>query len=677
MKFLYPEFLWALGVLAIPILLHLFNFRRFKKVIFPNLRFLQEVQVQNKSKQQLKKWLVLIARCLMLTFLVMAFARPYFPGPQSEKSFAGSLVSIYLDNSFSMNAQSDQGELLEQAKERARDLAKAYATNDRFQLLTNDFEARHQRFETKERFLQWVDEVQLSPKSRKMSEVFSRQKDLLESEASDFRKVAVQISDFQKSQANAAELPGDSSISLYLLPLTANSRDNISLDSAWISTPYVRAGEPLNMRVKLSNRGATDISDLNLVLKIGAEQKGLQSLNLEAGNETEVEVNFTLDAPGWYSGQLEIQDYPVVFDDVMYFSLKVQEQVKVLLINGNTSSKYIKGVLATDAYFAMEEVDARGLDYGRFGQADLIVLNGVEDWTSGLESELTKYLEKGGDIYMIPAEKQAEAANGFLASLGAGSFGQALSQNQRVKSIQSEHPLFQDIQESAPENMAMPLVKKVYPLTQASAAASDLIRLENGMPLLRQLSYKRGNLYVLSTRLESEWSDFALHYLFPSTLLRLSIFSKEVPALYYVLGESAYVPVDAERSNDKVLFELEGQGLKSVPEMLVRDKKMFIGVQELLSQSGIYQLKEKENGHLLTELAFNYARTESDMEYSSIEELSAISAPGMRIAVFDASEARVSERLIQQDGSKQLWKQALLLALLFLTIEILLLRFLK
>ncbi|TNE79184.1 MAG: hypothetical protein EP332_11845 [Bacteroidetes bacterium] len=677
MKFLYPEFLWALGVLAIPILLHLFNFRRFKKVIFPNLRFLQEVQVQNKSKQQLRKWLVLVARCLMLIFLVLAFARPYFPGPQAEQTFAGNLVSIYLDNSFSMNAQSDQGELLEQAKERARDLAKAYAANDRFQLLTNDFEGRHQRFESKERFLQWVDEVQLSPKSRKMSDVFARQKDGLESETSDFRKVAVQISDFQKSQANASELPGDSTINLYLLPLTANSRDNISIDSAWISTPYVRAGEALNMRVKLSNRGETDISDLNLVLKIASEQKGLQNLNLEAGKEAEVEVNFTLDAPGWYSGQLEIQDYPVVFDDQLFFSLKVQEQVKVLVINGGASSKYIKGVFATDAYFSVEEVDARGLDYARFAQADLIVANGIEEWTSGLQTELNKYLERGGDIYFIPSSLKADAANNFLTEVGAGAFGPLQTQSLKVKSLQAEHPLFQDIQESASQNTAMPVIKKSYPLGAASASASDLILLENEQALLRHTAYKKGNLYLLGTGLEAEWGDFALHYLFPSTLLRLGIFSKEVPALYYVLGESAYVPVDAERSSDKVLFELEGNGLKSVPEMLVRDKKMFIGVQELLSQSGLYQLKEKDNGRLLAELAFNYARTESDMEYSSLEELSAIAAPGMHIAVFDASLASVSERLIQQDGSKQLWKQALLLALLFLTIEILLLRFLK
>src|SRR5690606_11246830 len=102
--------------------IHLFNFRRFKKVMFPNLRFLEEVQIQNKSKRQLKKWLVLASRLLALTFLVLAFARPFIPGKDQGKAASGNVLSIYIDNSFSMNAEGTEGELLETAKNRAREL---------------------------------------------------------------------------------------------------------------------------------------------------------------------------------------------------------------------------------------------------------------------------------------------------------------------------------------------------------------------------------------------------------------------------------------------------------------------------------------------------------------------------------------------------------------------------
>jgi len=180
MKFINPQFLWAFGVLAIPIIIHLFNFRRFKKVMFPNLRFLQEVQIQNKNKQQLKKLLVLASRLLALSFLVLAFAGPFIPGKDEGVSAAGNVLSIYIDNSFSMNAEGSEGELLEVAKNRARNIAGAYNETDQFQLLSNDFEGKHQRLVNREAFLQWVDELGYSAKTRNLSEVYTRQKNLLQ-----------------------------------------------------------------------------------------------------------------------------------------------------------------------------------------------------------------------------------------------------------------------------------------------------------------------------------------------------------------------------------------------------------------------------------------------------------------------------------------------------------------
>ena len=44
MQFLYPGFLFALAAIAIPIIIHLFNFRKFKKVYFTNVAFLKEIK---------------------------------------------------------------------------------------------------------------------------------------------------------------------------------------------------------------------------------------------------------------------------------------------------------------------------------------------------------------------------------------------------------------------------------------------------------------------------------------------------------------------------------------------------------------------------------------------------------------------------------------------------------
>ena len=76
MEFLYPGFLLALLALAIPIILHLFYFRRFKKVYFTNVRFLKEVKEQTSARSKLRNLLVLLMRLLAVAMLVFAFAQP-------------------------------------------------------------------------------------------------------------------------------------------------------------------------------------------------------------------------------------------------------------------------------------------------------------------------------------------------------------------------------------------------------------------------------------------------------------------------------------------------------------------------------------------------------------------------------------------------------------------------
>ncbi|HRH39956.1 MAG TPA: BatA domain-containing protein, partial [Flavobacteriales bacterium] len=84
MAFLYPAFLWALTALAIPVLIHLFQLRRFKRLEFSDVRFLKEVSQQTRSRKKVRHWLVLIARLLALTCLVLAFAQPYIPVPGAK-----------------------------------------------------------------------------------------------------------------------------------------------------------------------------------------------------------------------------------------------------------------------------------------------------------------------------------------------------------------------------------------------------------------------------------------------------------------------------------------------------------------------------------------------------------------------------------------------------------------
>ena len=178
MHFLYPAFLFALASLAIPVLIHLFNFRRYQKVYFSNVQFLKEIREQQSSRRNLKERLILASRLLALLFLVLAFARPYIPGPQVVNAGKLKVASVFIDNSYSMQTLSREGSLLDEAKKKAKEIVTAYDINDRFQLLTQDFEGKHQRLLTREEFNDAVDAVKISPRSRKLQQIVNRQQSL-------------------------------------------------------------------------------------------------------------------------------------------------------------------------------------------------------------------------------------------------------------------------------------------------------------------------------------------------------------------------------------------------------------------------------------------------------------------------------------------------------------------
>ena len=200
MSFLYPVFLYALAAIAIPIIIDLFNFQRYKTLVFTNVRFLREVKQQTKQQSQLKHLLVLIARILFITFLVLGFAQPFIP-LTDETNHSAHTVSIFLDNSFSMNTNNPEGRLFDQARSRVEDIVAAYKPTDQFQLLTHDFESKHQFLVNSKEVEGLLDQVTITPAVKPLSHIISRQKDLLPNNPLMGHHSYI-VSDFQKQNVN-------------------------------------------------------------------------------------------------------------------------------------------------------------------------------------------------------------------------------------------------------------------------------------------------------------------------------------------------------------------------------------------------------------------------------------------------------------------------------------------
>ena len=201
MNFLYPGFLWAFAVLIIPVIIHLFNFKRYKTIYFSSLMFVRHVDQQTKSTQKLKHVLILISRLLAFIFLVLAFAQPYFSDGSNGASKGTPIIAMYIDNSFSMQARGSEGELLSEARENARSIIDKSPVDTRFIIGTNDMSGIEEHFLTRIEAYEKLDKINLSPISRSTNEIIKWQAELLNSEEAESSKSATQyvfFSDFQK-----------------------------------------------------------------------------------------------------------------------------------------------------------------------------------------------------------------------------------------------------------------------------------------------------------------------------------------------------------------------------------------------------------------------------------------------------------------------------------------------
>ena len=177
MKFLYPEFLWALLLLAIPIIIHLFNFKRYKTLFFSSLSFIKHIDQQTKSTQKLKHILVLLSRLLAFAFLILAFAQPYFSDNEEKQKVKTNLACIYIDNSYSMQSRGTDGELLSEAREKVKELVTNASIDTRFLIVTNEMSGREERILNKMEAFEKIDNIGYSPLSRSVNDIIAWQKD--------------------------------------------------------------------------------------------------------------------------------------------------------------------------------------------------------------------------------------------------------------------------------------------------------------------------------------------------------------------------------------------------------------------------------------------------------------------------------------------------------------------
>ena len=221
MQFKHPEILYFLFLLIVPILVHLFQLRRFKKEFFTNVRFLKALAIQTRKSSQIKKWILLTTRLLLLTALVLAFAQPILPS--KEKSNSQKELYIILDNSYSMQAKGKKGELLQRA---IQELLETTPETIHFSLLTNTETFWNTYIKSIQKELQ---NLQYSATPFELDPILNQ----IQARPSLYQKEIVVISDAIGLESKQLTTIAKTDAISFIIP-KAEQQNNVSIDSVFI-----------------------------------------------------------------------------------------------------------------------------------------------------------------------------------------------------------------------------------------------------------------------------------------------------------------------------------------------------------------------------------------------------------------------------------------------------------
>jgi len=668
MELLFPQFLYGLLALAIPIIVHLFNFRRYKKVYFPTLRFLKQVQEESKKKSELKHFLILISRLLLISALVLAFCQPFIPSELN--SYKANVQAIVIDNSYSMDVQLEAGRSLEVAKNSAFDLVNSSEDNADFIFFSADFQNESNQLISKRECLQRIKSVNSS------SSIFSvnatqRRIDWIAKN----KNISIKSNYFTDLQnGSISEVPQlDSNQRLRIFHLKGTQAANLSIDSCWFEDVIRRVGQEEELKFKVSNY-AEENSSVELSLKIDGKVLGKQELNIAANENIESSFKYIVNSPGKHTGELSLNDAPVSFDDKLLFSYEIEASIDVLYISDKKDSLFeaVAQVFSTDSNFILNHYSVSNIDYNRISDHKLIILGELKNLNDGLLRSLNKLLEQGKSLCIIPGEEiDLDSYNTLLNNYNVAKLEEKREEKLRVSEINLESRFFKGVFESIPEQVDLPYFNSYYPSKGELSNNDPLMSLLNGQELFSQTQIDNAYLYLFRAALGSSSSNFTRHALFVPAFLQMGLNSRRNLDLYVTKQEQLLIPKNSK------LTEAEDWELSSAIDsqrFLFSSRKDFLLIPDFKGPDGIYQLRNKQSNESL-ELAINTNRNESNLlsiDKGLIQKLEDVPL----IEIIEISNVSQQTNLSGLNDDTQLWKLFVALALLFAAIEIILIKLL-
>ncbi|TRZ45335.1 vWA domain-containing protein [Robertkochia solimangrovi] len=636
----HPEILWALFLLLIPVFVHLFRLRKFRKEYFTNVRFLQTVIRETRKSSRLKKWLVLCTRLLALAAIIIAFTQPYTANKEIDEKPSETLV--YLDNSFSMQLKGPDGELYKRA---VNELIGNFDRNTNFTLFTNTntFGPGTVSSIQNELLSEGYSSIQTP-----LSEVLLKAQQKLSGEKANL----VVISDFQEFP-NEDPIIIPENLNTEFITLKPTQVQNISVDSLNFRSENQTE---LILQIYFSKSGT--IAD-NVPVSVYGDGTLLSrsNLNFESGNSVNnIEISIPY-KPGM-SGSVEVEDNGLRFDNRLYFNIQNKQPVKVRII-GNADDRFLQRIFKENDFIVSSESPER-TDYNTLGVQNFIILNEPGDIPVTLISALQEAVSKGSKLLVIPDSNWILADYNSIAL--PFNFPEASSisdQEGLITTINFEHPLFKGVFERAVENFEYPRTKKFF---KTGSGGEGIIRFA-GNDLF--LAGNKGN-YFFTAAIDTDNSNFQNSPLIVPVIYNMAIQSLRPSRPYYTIGQENIFDLAISIGQDEII-EISGNNEHFIPLQQRFNDRVTLMTTDMPETAGHYDLMQKSSE--IGAVSYNYSRKESNLFYRDLSQIE-----GVQIS--DQVKAALLE-LKSKNMVNELWKWFVIFALACLFAEMLILKYVK
>ena len=643
MQFKHPELLYALFLLLIPIFIHLFQLRRFQKVAFTNVAFLKKVTIQTRKSSQLKKWLTLLTRLLALACIILAFAQPFSASKTALNTEKETV--LYIDNSFSTQARGDNGPLLQRA---LHQLYTASTTTEKISWFTNNFSKKNTSIQD---FKEEILSVHYSQNQLELSSVLLKAKQLFSKNKASEKRLII-ISDFQQKSSFPII---DNSIKIDVVQLSAENNNNSSIDTAYIQK---KNRTTIQLKVQVSIQGTIPekipISLYNSSLLVA--KTAVDFSNSSKNNNAT--VTFDINNSSNFKGRIEITDPNIQFDNTLYFNLNTTKKIHILSLNG-TNSNYLPRIF-NQQEFIYSQQNSESLNYSRFPEQHMIVVNELATIPESLSTALKFFSDNGGTILVIPSvTANLEDYNLLFSKLKMGLFSNLISQEKKITQIVFNHPIYNDVFEKQVVNFQYPKVNSFFETTSVS---TPILKFEDGKPFIIQ----KKNTFVSTASISLDNSNFTSSPLIVPTLYNMAKQSLSLPKLYYEIGELNQFSIPISLSKDEIIT-IKDSVFSYIPLQQTKANQVNITTENEPSISGIYNIEKASE--FIENVSFNYNRSESNLIYTNPENWKGVTVHNSLEDLF--------ESISEENNIISYWKWFVTFALLFLIIEMMLLKFLK